>query len=280
MPEHKAYAKINWSLSVKSPRDDGFHEIESLIQKVSLHDTLSIFPSRELEVSTNADIPLMDNLVFKAAEALRKERGVRGGVSIGLEKRIPMEAGLGGGSSDAAATLMGLCALWKIPPDDDAVKRIASDLGSDVPFFMGGPAAVVSGRGEKVEEVRIERTYPLLIVKPPVGVSTGWAYKNIRRRHDARPPDTAGLIAAINSGDKERITELARNDLELGVSVVHSVIRHIREELLSAGAFASLMTGSGSTVFGVFENRFKASRAALKMQKKSNYFVEEAETLL
>lgn len=280
MPELKAYAKVNWSLNVKDRRDDGFHEIESLMQKISLHDSLSITPSRETEVSTDADIPLKDNLVFKAAEALKRDMGVRSGAAIALTKRIPIEAGLGGGSSDAASTLIGLCSIWKIPPEDGSVMRIATEVGSDVPFFMNGPAAVVSGRGERVESVELKKSYPIVLVKPPVGVSTAWAYKNIRRRHDARPPDNAGLIAALNSGDTGRIADLARNDLELGVSVVHSVIRSIREELLSAGAFASLMTGSGSAVFGVFENRFKASRAALKLKKKSNYFVEEAETII
>jgi 4-diphosphocytidyl-2-C-methyl-D-erythritol kinase len=195
----RAPAKINWFLHVLGKREDGYHDIRSLMQRVTLSDTLSFEESGSLEIITEAPISPEENLVLKAARLLQEQTKTQGGARMTLRKEIPLGAGLGGGSSDAAATLKGLAELWDVSPSRQALRELAASLGSDVPFFLEGPAAMVEGRGEKVTPVALTRSWPLLLVKPPLPVSAGWAYGNLRAYSEGSE-DVSGFVDALERG--------------------------------------------------------------------------------
>ncbi len=172
----KTPAKINWFLSVLGKREDGYHEILSLMQSISLYDYLTFGYSDRIKVITDADIPLEENLVYRAVLLLKEKLSVNKGAIITLKKEIPVSAGLGGGSSDAACALSGLNRLWKLGLKDEEMIKFGGMLGSDVPFFFKGPLAVVRGRGEIVTKLEACSRHIIVIVKPALGISTKWAY--------------------------------------------------------------------------------------------------------
>lgn len=262
-----AHAKINWSLRIKGKRDDGFHEIESLMQCISLCDTLTLEPASTITLKTNTDIPEEDNLIHKAAILLQKETSTSAGARIMLEKSIPMEAGLGGGSSDAAATLKGLAELWGLDIDDKKLMGLGAELGSDVPFFIGQSPAMVTGRGEHVSPVAINKTYELLLAKPPFGVSARWAYRNLQLP-SGPAIDFSSFIMALENRDMDAIPAYCLNDLEKPVLCAHALLEQIKKALLEHGAFSALMSGSGTTIFGVFGKAEEADYAATAMAKR------------
>jgi len=278
----KAPAKINWSLHVSGKRDDGYHDILSLMQCITLSDSLVFEHSDALEVITGAPVPLSDNLVHKAMMLLKERSGARGGVRITLKKEIPMAAGLGGGSSDAAAALIGLNRLWNLGLTQHKLAEMGEVLGSDVPFFFHGPAAAARGRGEIVSPVRLERSHALLLVKPPVEVSTAWAYAQLDQESSVRvltkkDNNIKLLCQALERGDFLLLSSIRRNDLEPLVIRRFPVIAGIKEKLLDSGAFFSSMSGSGPTVFGVFDSENKAVEA---MEYMSPYWCKVVKTVV
>ncbi len=269
----KAPAKINWFLHVLRRRIDGYHDIVSLMQCVSLFDSLAMDCSDSVEVVTEAGINMEDNLVYKAATLLRKESGVKAGARIVLKKEIPMAAGLGGGSSDAAFTMIGLNRLWDLGLTGRELAVLGERLGSDVAFFFHGPASVIEGRGEIVSPADIRRSYPILLVKPPLDVSTAWGYAEIDRLSSGEPvPEEEELTKkndhiksfsnALESGDFTRLSSIQSNDFEPVLVERYPVIGDIKNTLMRKGALFSAMSGSGPTVFGVFESEQKAEGAA------------------
>jgi 4-diphosphocytidyl-2-C-methyl-D-erythritol kinase len=257
----KAPAKVNWFLVVSGKREDGYHDIQSLIQCIDIFDTLGFEESGRLELITDAPIPAWENLVLKAAELLKKTTQTRKGARITLHKKIPLSAGLGGGSSDAAATLTGLGRLWGIKLAHKELLALSATLGSDIPFFLDSPAAVVEGRGEKVAPVSLKRRWPLLLIKPDFGVSTARAY-GLLKEYSGKVHDTEGLIRALDSGDFSSIKAIIKNSLEAPVFREHPEVKKIKDTLIESGALMSLMSGSGPTVFGVFRGRDEAERAS------------------
>ena len=283
----KAPAKINWFLKILGLRDDGFHEIWSLIQKVTLYDTLTFTPADTLSIETDTQIPLKENLIYKAAVLLKKKYGINSGALIGLDKRIPMGAGLGGGSSDAAAALLGLNELWSMKLSTTELSGLAAELGSDVPFFLYGPISFISGRGEIIAPRNALKTMNILLVKPPFDISTAWAYKkfsHMRAVEISHAGETASTMYYNNdleltkkAGKVNNIEHFIRNieraepgetsddvfnDLERVVIESFPVIAEIKERLREQGAVFALMSGSGSTVFGVFDSQEKADEAS------------------
>ena len=288
----RAYAKINWFLKILGRRDDGFHEIESLIQKVSLHDVLKISPSDELSLKADGGISEKENLVYKAASLLKSTYSVKAGAHMDLHKNIPVGAGLGGGSSDAAAALMGLNQLWSLDLSPESLSGIAATIGSDVPFFLYGPASFVYGRGEELVPCRAIKKLYILLVKPPFEISTAWAYKNLKitillekgaqhTEKSGKLPDDLSkltkktekvnniklLIRNIEEAQFSAISGSELNDLESVTIREFQVIAEIKDRLLELGAVFSLMSGSGSTVFGVFRSRDEAEAASENFQK-------------
>lgn len=264
----KAPAKINWFLIVNGLRGDGYHEIISLMQMVSLYDEIRFEESEDIEIITDTDIPLKDNLIYKTVDLLKRSFGhiKSQGVRITLKKDIPIAAGLGGGSSDAATTIMGLNRLWGLNLSPEDMMNTGASIGSDVPFFLGSPAAIVKGRGEDVHPVKLRHSYPLLLVKPPIRVETAWAYSEFdkisRGREEGYDPDYPSLfVKLLNDRAGSDLHDNARNDLEGIVIKRFPEIGEIKEMLKKLGAFFTIMSGSGPTVIGIFDSIEKTSQA-------------------
>ncbi len=274
-----APAKINWFLNILGKRNDGFHEIQSLIQKITLYDVLrfssleeTVVPgipdgltsSNNIVLETSAPITAEQNLIYKAAMRLKSRYGIEKGAVIHLKKNIPMGAGLGGGSSDAAAALQGLNKLWSLGLTTKELYGTAEEIGSDVPFFLSGSLSYVYGRGEKLIPRNALRPLDILLVKPSFDVSTGWVYKNfaILTKKVGKVNNIEHFIHNIERAELNGITGDLSNDLELVTVSSFPVIAEIKERLRRKGAVFSLMSGSGSTVFGVFESRRLAEEAS------------------
>jgi 4-diphosphocytidyl-2-C-methyl-D-erythritol kinase len=257
----KAPAKINWFLRVRGRRADGYHDIESLFQSISLCDELTFEDAESVSVVTEAPIAAAENLVMKAALILREVSGSTKGARISLVKNIPISAGLGGGSSDAATTLRGLNELWELNLPHEKLRELALALGSDVPFFLGGPSSMVGGRGEVISPANINRSYALLLLNPNAAVSAGWAYSELMSYSVEAPGFAMKFIAALEAGDLESLKQIAVNDLEAPVMKKHPAVGELRGKLLGAGALFLAMSGSGPTVFGAFPDRESAEAA-------------------
>lgn len=265
----KSPAKINWFLQVLGKREDGYHDIKSVMQGISLYDELALDHADSIEVETDLEVPMEDNIVYKAASLLRKHTACRKGAKISLKKNIPVGAGLGGGSSNAAYTLSGLNMLWGLGLSKKELISIGGEIGSDVPFFLGGPAALVEGKGEKIEPLKITASIALLLVKPRISVSTAWAYSAydlLGEKLTNKPFDIKLFCRALNERDFASIGFMLYNDLEDVVTSRYPVIREIKHGLLNTGAVISAMSGSGSVVFGVFCTKTEAEKAAQAMK--------------
>ena len=263
-----APAKINWFIFIPGKRDDGFHEIRSLMQQVDVRDSLTFELSDSLSLESDCPIPAAENIVWKAALLLKERTGTEKGARITLRKNIPVEAGLGGGSSDAAAALAGLDRLWRLGLSREELSGLAAGLGSDVPFFLGPPCALASGRGERLSPVSLDRPLDLLLVKPSFGVSTGWAYRSLTRYSGlTKTEDNIKLfIRALKDRELGRLDGLGCNDLETGVLPAFPEIGRIKAALRREGALYARMSGSGSAVFGIFPDERTARKAAGKME--------------
>ncbi len=263
----KAPAKINWFLNVSGKRKDGYHDILSLMQCITLCDSLVFEDSDSLEVIAGVPIRLEDNLVHRAAVLLKETCGVRKGARVTLEKEIPMAAGLGGGSSDAACTLSGLNRLWSLGLTSHALCGLGEKLGSDVPFFFHGASSLVRGRGEIVSPVKLRRSCTLLLVKPQLDVPSAWAYREFdsgfqsERVLTKEEGNSKLFCQSLERGDFALLSSIRRNDLEAPVIRRYPVIGEIREEMVRRGALFSSMSGSGPTVFGVFDSERRAVEA-------------------
>jgi 4-diphosphocytidyl-2-C-methyl-D-erythritol kinase len=275
----KTPAKINWFLCITGKRNDGYHNIRTLMQCIGLYDELKFAHADGLDLISDMDIPPEENLVCKAASALGKRVSCDKGAKISLKKNIPSGAGLGGGSSDAACTLKGLNMLWELNLGSTELFSIAAEIGSDVPFFLQGPCGLIEGRGEILRPLKVFSPAVFLLVKPAVSVSTAWAYASYdaRLKLTKKPIDIKLFIQALNRQDFASLDTLINNDLEYAVAERYPVIKDIKTRLMQAGAMLSAMTGSGSAVFGVFQNMKKAENAAMMMQP---HWCKVVETLI
>ncbi len=260
----KAPAKINWFLRVRGKRPDGYHEITSLMQCLSLHDSIGFESSDgpgEVSVHTEAPIAPGENLVLRAAARLKEATGTSKGARITLVKKIPIAAGLGGGSSDAASTLIGLNRLWGLGLSAAELSELALGLGSDVPFFLHCPLASVGGRGEIIRKASIGRPVTLLLANPAIRVSAGWAYSGLKEYGSPGGDISEAVIRLLEAGDFATLAEVAGNDLEAPVMSKHPEVAALRARLAESGAVFSAMSGSGPTVFGVYTGRREAEEA-------------------
>ena len=259
--KRQAPAKINLGLHVLRKRPDGFHDLETVFLRIPWADTLTARPAEQITLTCSDSSLTTDetNLVMKAALALAEACGITRGAALHLEKRLPHGAGLGGGSSDAATTLRLLVDLWTLTVPEAMLHRLALALGSDVPFFLGSAAAHATGRGEILTPLPGYRLpFTLVVVVPPVAVSTAAAFARIRP-HDTHRPDLRALVA---SNDLARWRTTLVNDFEEPIFEAYPIIRTLKERLLEAGADYAAMSGSGSAVFGVFEDEAQAVAAA------------------
>lgn len=265
MLKARAYAKINWILDVGSRRTDGYHDLSTLFQTVSLYDQLWFEPSNSLSLSVEgATLPAdASNLVLQAAQALQKllqrtGSGEELGASIRLEKRIPMAAGLGGGSADAAVTLLALNRLWGAKVDLKTLLTLGAQLGSDVPFFLYGGTAWGSGRGTEITPIADISVPYMLLVNPKVAVSTAQAY----RRFDELTNSLGDTIlpTCSFSGSKQ-LFEQVRNSLSQAARDLRPEIAAVEQQLRSFGADPVMVSGSGATVWAVFDSAEKRQEA-------------------
>ena len=251
-----SFAKINWTLRVLGKRDDGFHELCTVFQTVSLHDTIHFSESDSLEVSCDdPSMPTNDsNLIVKAATALLEASGINRGARINLEKRIPSPGGLGGGSSNAAVTLMGLARLWQLDAGIADLHDIASWLGSDVPFFLYGGTALGTGRGEVIERMPDVEAENLLIVTPDVAVSTTEAFANITAPSLTNTASNHILrVCRLEAESLDPYQTTLENDFEASVFNSYPEIKRVKDKLLELGAVNAAMSGSGASVFAIFD---------------------------
>ncbi|MEJ2697278.1 MAG: 4-(cytidine 5'-diphospho)-2-C-methyl-D-erythritol kinase [Candidatus Sulfobium sp.] len=263
-----APAKINWFLAILGQRSDGYHDIMSPTQCISLFDDLSFEDAENIELISGMETPAEENLVYRAARMLKEISGFRKGAKITLRKSIPLAAGLGGGSSDAASTLIGLNRLWALGYNNDRLMEVAALIGSDVPFFIGGRFSLIEGRGERVRPLKAESAVPMLLVKPDIEISSEWAYRNCGVELTKRSIDIKLFCQALDRMDFARLREMVFNDLEKAVVEVYPVVEEIKKKLVENGAVLSCMSGSGPTVFGVFGSVDEAGRASLNMGEK------------
>ena len=276
MPEIRtipALAKINWTLSVLGRRPDGYHEIRTVLQTITLHDNLSFWRASDSNIELFCDDPQLpvdrSNLVSRAAHALKTRYSVAKGAVISLEKRIPMGSGLGGGSSDAAAALIGLHQLWNLKVNRDELMETAAQLGADVPFFLLGGTALGLGTGTELSPLPDAPDQFLLVLMPNTKVSTRTAYESLNA-----PALTTSTRDTILSSSRETADfDLSypyglQNDFESVVFRSSPEVERARAALLKAGAQQALLSGSGASVFGVFENQKAQERAiqAIKIE--------------
>lgn len=268
-----APAKINLVLRILDRRTDGFHNLWSLMQTVRLEDEVVIRINQEhTDIRLRCDVPSLSvdhtNLVYRAAEAVLRRCERRVGVEIVLTKRIPMGAGLGGGSSDAAATIVGLHRALSLGWSSADMAQVGQALGSDVPFFFFAPSAVVTGRGEQVHPVRIAGNRWVVLVNPGFSVETKWAYQELSSsRSQVRPLSDIHAALGRESGISwEQALEVAENDFEAPVFRAHPSLQEIKQALMAQGAEAALLSGSGATVFGIFRNEREARKAQVHFQ--------------
>lgn len=272
----RAFAKINWSLRVLGKRDDGYHGIDTILQTVSLHDTITFEEVADDGIGLWCDersVPADKiNLVWRAAAALRERYSIRRGIKIRLEKRVPAEAGLGGGSSDAAATLIALSFLWKIEVSAEDLVRIAEGLGSDVPFFLYGGTARATGRGNVVEPLEDSPPKHLLVIKPKASISTAKAYSTLNRAALTSSDSKPILLRSQASNSSVSIDLNAlHNDFEPTVFQLEPEIERAKVALLKSGARTAMLSGSGSAVFGIFENQDAQERAIQAIELETGW---------
>ncbi len=255
-----AFAKINWTLDVASKRPDGYHNLDTIMQSISLHDTLEIerAPSIDVQVDCTGVPNGTANLAHRAAEAYFALAGIDGGANVHITKRIPSAAGLGGGSTDAAAVLRALEALYE-PIGDEKLKKAAVSIGADVTFCLNGGLARATGIGEILEAHEAGRVW-LLLVKPACGVPTAEVFSRLSLPL-AKHPETTRALAALKSGDLITLSGSLFNALEPVTSAMVPEIAKIKAGLVERGALGASMTGSGSCVFGVFKDEASANAA-------------------
>lgn len=265
----KALAKINLGLDVLRRREDGYHEVKMIMQTISLHDDLEIrrIKAPEIQVKTNLYyLPTNENnLVYKAAKLLMDEFGIKEGVAIQLKKRIPVAAGMAGGSTDGAAVLWGMNQMYGLGLSRQELMERGVKLGADVPYCVQRGTALAEGIGERLSVLPSMPKCTILIAKPGISVSTKFVYENLHA-NDLKPeqhPDVDRMIEAMKEKNLDLLCERMGNVLETVTIPVYPVIQEIKEHMMACGAAGAMMSGSGPTVFGIFHSPVQA-KAAMK----------------
>lgn len=265
----KALAKINLGLDVLRRREDGYHEVKMIMQTISLHDDLEIrkIKTPEIQVKTNLYyLPTNENnLVYKAAKLLMDEFGIKEGVAIQLKKRIPVAAGMAGGSTDGAAVLWGMNQMYGLGLSRQELMERGVKLGADVPYCVQRGTALAEGIGERLSVLPSMPKCTILIAKPGISVSTKFVYENLHA-NDLKPeqhPDVDRMIEAMKEKNLDLLCERMGNVLETVTIPAYPVIQEIKEHMMACGAAGAMMSGSGPTVFGIFHSPVQA-KAAMK----------------
>lgn len=262
----RALAKINLGLDVLRKREDGYHELRMIMQTINMYDQLDIEISKTPGIKITTNLPFIpvneSNLVYKAAKLLMDEFQVEQGITVDLQKFIPVAAGMAGGSSDAAAALVGINRLFKLGLSQKELMDRAVNIGADVPYCVMRGTALAEGIGEKLTRITQVPDCFVLIGKPGINVSTKAAYESLQLDKISSHPDIDGMIGDIERGDLLAMTQKMGNVFEPGIIEKYPVIGEIKALMESHGALKAMMSGSGPTVFGIFDNREKMEAAA------------------
>ena len=265
----KAYAKINLGLDVVGRREDGYHLVKMIMQSVDLADILEMSVTEDDQIRLTTDMPGLacdeSNLVYRAAALIKERYHIRKGLRIRLEKHIPMAAGLAGGSSDCAAALRGAAELFALDIPEPELRELGLELGADVPYCLMGGTALSEGIGEVLTPLEDMPDCGILLAKPAAEVSTAHVYRALDAISDYRHPDIDGMIEAIAKGDLSQITDRLANVLEYVTVDEHEEIVRIKDAMMRLGAMETLMSGSGPTVFGIFETYEEGCRAKVAL---------------
>ncbi len=284
--EIKAYAKINLSLDVTGRRDNGYHDVRMVMQSINLYDELTIcrVPCNETEGGNDAPdkngritiesdttaVPLNeDNLIYKAAKLIMDECGIKDGVRIVLKKNIPVAAGMAGGSTDAAAVFKGMNSLFELGLEQERLCAMGVKIGADVPYCIMGGTALSEGIGEILTPMRAMPGCIILIAKPDISVSTGYVYTAFDSLKEKMHPDVDAMISAIDMGDIREVSKLLGNSLEGVTQEEYPIIKEIKQIMLGNKALGALMSGSGPTVFGLYDDRAQAEETAKMLRQLS-----------
>ena len=267
----RALAKINLGLDILRKREDGYHEVRMIMQTIQMYDVLEMKRVRKPGISLSVNYSYIPNdernLVYKAAKLLMDEFQVKGGVDIHLEKFIPVAAGMAGGSSDAAAAFVGVNRMFHLGLTEEQLMERAVKVGADVPYCIMRGTALAEGIGEKLKRLpKVPECY-VLVGKPGINVSTKTAYENLNLEGIGKHPDIDGLIGAIRNNDLYAMASRMENVFEPGIIRQYPVIGNIKNLMEEKGALKAVMSGSGPTVFGIFDNRDKMAAAARSLRK-------------
>lgn len=276
----KSRAKINLSIDVLGKRQDGYHLVEMIMQTIDLYDLIEISEREDNQIiikSTSNEIPLdCNNLVYKAADLIRNTFDINKGVEIYIKKNIPVAAGMAGGSSNAAAILVGLNKIWNLNLSDQKLEEIGLKLGADVPFCINGGAVLASGIGEELTPIKgLSKDVCILVCKPDLFVSTKEIYECIDSKHIEKRPNNQFLIDCLKNENTRQLAENMFNVLEEVTVDKHPVIQQIEDIMTRNKALGAMMSGSGPTVFGLYENREEAlkCKSILEKQFKQTFVV-------
>lgn len=268
----KAYAKINLGLDVLGRLPNGYHKVKMVMQTVGIFDELTLEKTESGITATtdSAELPMDgNNLICKAAVRMQETYGIKEGVRIHLKKSIPIAAGMAGGSTDAAAAMLGMNRLFELERPREELMRLSVSIGADVPYCILGGTALAEGIGEILTPLAPAPACHVLVAKPDISVSTKYVYEHLDAAGELRHPDIDGMVAAIEKGSLPGILERLGNILE-GVTVpAYPVIDVIKKRMLALGAAGSLMSGSGPTVFGIFPDKATADRAREQLEKEA-----------
>lgn len=267
----RALAKINLGLDILGKREDGYHEVRMIMQTIQMYDVLKMKKVKKPGISLSVNYPYIPsderNLVYKAAKLLMDEFQVKEGVDICLEKFIPVAAGMAGGSSDAAAAMVGINRLFKLGLSERELMDRAVNIGADVPYCIMRGTALAEGIGEKLTRIAQIPDCFVLIGKPGISVSTKMAYESLQLDKISSHPDIDGMIRDIENGDLLTMTEKMGNVFEPGIIEKYPVIGEIKDLMEDNGALKAMMSGSGPTVFGIFDDREKMEAAAAVLRE-------------
>lgn len=266
----KQNCKINVGLKILDKREDGYHNLISVFVPVSLYDTLRYkLTANKIIVITNK-IPQEKNIVYKVAKLMQERYNVKRGIKINIKKRIPLEAGLGGGSADAAITIKTLNKMWNLALSEEESYRLGEEIGSDVPFFIKNKLAVVEGRGEKIKELKSGLRLSIIMIKPKIGFQTKEVFEHLNKE-SLSENNINEVIAGFKGNDLKRVVLNIKNDLEKGIeynSLKVEAINKIKQDLTNVGALKSSMSGSGSCVYGIFDSSVKLNKVRVQLIKQ------------
>lgn len=266
-----SYAKINLSLEIGRKLPNNYHELNSVFHQIDLHDKISIKKLKQNKITIKSNIKEIqnkNNLAYKAASSLKNRYKIKGGIEININKNIPLQSGLGGGSSNAASTLIAFNKFFNLKLNKYELIKLASKIGSDVPFFIEGKTCLVSGTGDEIKKINSNLKLNFILINPNINISTKLAYNLLdKERKRLIKYNKNELIKALIQEDIYKVAKNLHNDFEEIMIKKYPIIKKIKKDLIKNNALNALMSGSGSAIFGIFKNKNEAIKSFMRLKK-------------